>query len=298
MKKLIGILFLWSVLICSVHAEVIVLRSGKTIKGEILLNNDEVLILRQKDGSRFQFPKQEIISIDADAIQKSQSTTDTLVLNKVAFNLSVAGGATHTPNGWGGFVQPMLFIGANIAKNQPVFVGGSIGYNGVITRDNTYSWIPIQATLRCPIVRKKTGNNTMDGQGHKPERSAPFSTTTVSLSTADGSSLPSVYTKMRLSNFPGCPLGLYLALISAVSPGATNLLSTDAVRQEQEDTSLVTSRTLVPTLLKLNTKVLGASSSFIVSATRCFVSKLKADESEESCGSATLSILSLGIILN
>lgn len=164
MKKLIGILFLWSVLICSVHAEVIVLRSGKTIKGEILLNNDEVLILRQKDGSRFQFPKQEIISIDADAIQKSQSTTDTLVLNKVAFNLSVAGGATHTPNGWGGFVQPMLFIGANIAKNQPVFVGGSIGYNGVITRDNTYSWIPIQATLRCPIVRKKTGNNTMDGQ--------------------------------------------------------------------------------------------------------------------------------------
>lgn len=164
MKKLIGILFLWSVLICSVHAEVIVLRSGKTIKGEILLNNDEVLILRQKDGSRFQFPKQEIISIDADAIQKSQSTTDTLVLNKVAFNLSVAGGATHTPNGWGGFVQPMLFIGANIAKNQPVFVGGSIGYNGVITRDNTYSWIPIQATLRYPIVRKKTGSNTVDGQ--------------------------------------------------------------------------------------------------------------------------------------
>ena len=137
MKKLIGILFLWSVLICSVHAEVIVLRSGKTIKGEILLNNDEVLILRQKDGSRFQFPKQEIISIDADAIQKSQSTTDTVVSNKIAFNLSVAGGATHTPNGWGGFVQPMLFIGANIAKNQPVFVGGRIGYNSVITGDNT-----------------------------------------------------------------------------------------------------------------------------------------------------------------
>lgn len=123
-----------------------------------------MLILRQKDGSRFQFPKQEIISIDADAIQKSQSTTDTVVSNKIAFNLSVAGGSTHTPNGWGGFVQPMLFIGANIAKNQPVFVGGSIGYNGVITGDNTYSWIPIQATLRFPIVRKKTGNNTMDGQ--------------------------------------------------------------------------------------------------------------------------------------
>lgn len=164
MKKLIGILFIWHVLICSVHAEVIVLRSGKTIKGEILLNNDEVLILRQKDGSRFQFPKQEIASINADNVQKLQSTTDTLASSKIAFSLSVAGGATYTPNGWGGFVKPMLFLGANIVQKQPIIIGGSIGYYGVITSDNTYSWIPIQATLRYPIIRNKTNCNTKKGQ--------------------------------------------------------------------------------------------------------------------------------------
>ena len=50
-------------LIFSVHAEVIVLRSGKTIKGDILLSNDEVVIVRQKDGSRFQIPTAEVLRI-------------------------------------------------------------------------------------------------------------------------------------------------------------------------------------------------------------------------------------------
>ena len=146
------------------HADVVELRSGKTIKGEILINNDEVLILRQKDGSRFQFPKQDIASIRADDVPREQLVTDTLPSTKIAFSISMAGGATYTPNGWGGFVQPMLFLGANMAQRHPIIIGGSMGYYGVITKDNTYSWIPIQATLRYPIVRKKTGSNTVDGQ--------------------------------------------------------------------------------------------------------------------------------------
>ena len=163
MKRLVGILLIWAALICSVHADVVVLRSGKTIKGEILINNDEVLILRQKDGSRFQFPKQDIASIHADDVPKVQLVTDTLPSTKIAFSISMAGGATYTPNGWGGFVQPMLFLGANMAQHQPIIIGGSIGYYGVITKDNTYSWIPIQATIRYPIIRKKTNSQTMKG---------------------------------------------------------------------------------------------------------------------------------------
>ena len=148
MKRFIGILLIWMTLISSVYAELVVLRSGKTVKGEILLHNEEVVIIRQKDGSRFQFPMQEVLSISAELPPKRQSSTNRIAEDKkVACHFAVAGGTAYTPNGWGGFINPTVFVGTHTLRNLPIAVGGTVGYHGVFAQGNTYSWIPLQASI-------------------------------------------------------------------------------------------------------------------------------------------------------
>ena len=157
MKRFIGILLIWMTLISSVYAELVVLRSGKTVKGEILLHNEEVVIIRQKDGSRFQFPMQEVLSISAELPPKRQSSTNrTAEDKKVACHFAVAGGTAYTPNGWGGFINPTVFVGTHTLRNLPIAVGGTIGYHGVFAQGNTYSWIPLQASIHLsPTVNSQ-----------------------------------------------------------------------------------------------------------------------------------------------
>ena len=157
MKRFIGILLIWMTLISSVYAELVVLRSGKTVKGEILLHNEEVVIIRQKDGSRFQFPMQEVLSISAELPPKRQSSTNrTAEDKKVACHFAVAGGTAYTPNGWGGYINPTVFVGTHTLRHLPIAVGGTIGYHGVFAQGNTYSWIPLQASIHfSPTVNSQ-----------------------------------------------------------------------------------------------------------------------------------------------
>ena len=148
MKRFIGILLIWMTLISSVYAELVVLRSGKTVKGEILLHNEEVVIIRQKDGSRFQFPMQEVLSISAELPPKRQSSTNRIAEDKkVACHFAVAGGTAYTPNGWGGYINPTVFVGTHTLRHLPIAVGGTVGYHGVFAQGNAYSWIPLQASI-------------------------------------------------------------------------------------------------------------------------------------------------------
>lgn len=130
-----------------------VLRSGKTITGEVVLSNDEVVILRQKDGSRFQLPRQEVAMIQAEE-QPTRSTHKRDSLTKqtnIGLHISMAGGTTYTANGWGGFVQPSLFIGTHQLHDLPIAIGGSISYHGVFAQGKAFSWIPLQAALQYPL---------------------------------------------------------------------------------------------------------------------------------------------------
>jgi hypothetical protein len=44
-------------------AEVVVLNTGIRIQGEIIMQNEEVVIIKKKDGTRFQYPRSELASI-------------------------------------------------------------------------------------------------------------------------------------------------------------------------------------------------------------------------------------------
>ena len=47
------------------RAETLILRTGARVQGEILLQNEEVVIIRDASGARFQYPRAEVVEIIA-----------------------------------------------------------------------------------------------------------------------------------------------------------------------------------------------------------------------------------------
>ena len=156
MKKLFHILIAFLLVSASTYAEVVVLRSGQQIKGEILINNDEVVILRKNDGTRYQYPKQEILRIEAESntITTEEEVTETVVHNKnVAIRFAASAGTSYIrQEGWGGSTSLDLMIGTHNLANQGIFLGGSIGYNAAFINEKDYSWITLQGAVQVPFA--------------------------------------------------------------------------------------------------------------------------------------------------
>ncbi len=154
-KRLFYIVFFCLALALPIRAEVVVLRSGQIIKGEILLNNEEVIVLRLKNGTKYQYPQAEVADVkteDSDSDVKQETHTETTKRN-VTTQLLATAGAAYIPNhGWGGAMETHLRIGTRSILNQPIFLGGSVGYRGVFKPNNNYSWIPLQLAFQAPIT--------------------------------------------------------------------------------------------------------------------------------------------------
>jgi hypothetical protein len=155
-RRLFYILFLWFGLALTAQAEVVVLRSGQIIKGEILLNNEEVVIIRQKDGLRYQYPQTEVVSIAIDP--PTSAATDTAAAERpkvIDIGLSAYGGIAMVPHkGTGSTAEVHAMMGSHNLLNKQIFLGGSLGYRGIFVGEQTYSWIPLQVVLQFPIANR------------------------------------------------------------------------------------------------------------------------------------------------
>jgi hypothetical protein len=56
----------------SIQADVVTLKNGAQVRGTIVLQNDEVVILRNASGVRMQYPRAEVVSITQDEEQEQQ----------------------------------------------------------------------------------------------------------------------------------------------------------------------------------------------------------------------------------
>ena len=168
-KRLLHLWILLTICLISTQAEVVVLRSGQQIKGEILLNNDEVVILRQKNGLRYQYPKIEVVAIQEEMEETTTEENSNIIRQKnIAIRAAIAGGTTYMPHiGWGGTMEAHLMMGTQRIFGQPFFLGGSTGYRGVFYSDNNYLWIPLQLVLQYPIAYRSTMH-------HRPFLGASF----------------------------------------------------------------------------------------------------------------------------
>ena len=153
------IFLLFSCLLSSMMmAEVVVLNSGQRIQGEITLLNEEVVIIKKKDGTRYQYPRSEVQSIQEDQIITSISTTpeSTTTNKKVAVRVQAYGGAVYLPNkGWGGQIGADLILGSKKIGNTPILVGGSVGFRTKLLPKENYTFIPLQAVVSMPLIQKQ-----------------------------------------------------------------------------------------------------------------------------------------------
>ena len=151
------------------HGEVVVLRSGQTLQGKILLQNDDVLILQVPSGARFQYPMTEVVTIspDTESSLASLPETPTAKSHPVAIRLMMTGGVGYTSHERaGGSMGADFQIGTNNLAGKHIFLGGSIGYAGVFL-SSKHHFIPLQAVVSVPLLSAIRPQDT--SIRHQPE---------------------------------------------------------------------------------------------------------------------------------
>ena len=161
-KKKAALLILFCASFLCAHAETIILRTGARVKGNIVFENEEVVIVRNEEGQRFQYPRAEVEQIlsDDQAVEKPQETSaeeeEITTSKKASILLELAGGAAVKPGeAVGGGVSVNLLVGSHHLGDKHIFVGGGLGYHGVFLGAEKYNFLPIQVAVRMPLIEQK-----------------------------------------------------------------------------------------------------------------------------------------------
>ena len=163
------ILSLFMLCAIAVQADVLVLKSGKEIHGIILVQNEEVVVVKTTSGSRFQYPTKEVKTIrkegsdnqvgaQGSTSSQERNTTDAKQVSpssvkKVSVAIELVGGAASKPkddNTYGN-ISANLLIGSHNLLHRGIFLGGSVGYLGAL-----YTTTQTIVTTTTPIVKKTT----------------------------------------------------------------------------------------------------------------------------------------------
>jgi len=160
MKKLYTIALILLCALCA-HAETLILRTGARVKGEILFQNEEVVIIRNAEGARFQYPRaevQEILMVDPveEEVVAEEKKDEIGTSKKVSVSLELGGGAACIPNSavGGGFSVGFL-VGSHHIGQRHIFLGAGLGYHGMFIGEEKYNFLPIQLALRLPLLEQK-----------------------------------------------------------------------------------------------------------------------------------------------
>jgi len=168
-------LFLCFGLLCA-HAETIILRTGARVHGTVVFQNEEVVILRNAEGARFQYPRTDVERIMSDeeaaaeGLQEEKKedvkAEELKTPKKVSILLEIAGGAAYVPTvPIGGAYSVDLLVGSHHIKDRHLFLGGGVGIHGMYlpnpaatTAANMltgYTFLPIQLAARIPFMEQK-----------------------------------------------------------------------------------------------------------------------------------------------
>ena len=164
MRKLFVFIVLFCVSLACAHAETIILRTGARVKGTIVFQNEEVVVVRNAEGARFQYPRADVQEILSDEAEKNDSakasesseTQEITTSKKASILLEIAGGAAVIPSqSAGGAVSADLLVGSHHIGDKHIFIGGGLGYHGVFLGAEKYNFLPIQVALRMPMIEAK-----------------------------------------------------------------------------------------------------------------------------------------------
>lgn len=143
------------------HAETILLHTGARVKGTILFQNEEVVIVRDEDGQRFQYLRTDVAEILADDAEEAEPVDieaepeiTTSKKASILLELSCAPSIMipFSPFGNAGID---LLAGTHHIKDRHVFIGAGVGYHGYFQDGYSYNFLPIEAKLSVPFMEAK-----------------------------------------------------------------------------------------------------------------------------------------------
>lgn len=164
MKKLLTLITLAMLAVIPSQAAVVILKNGMRVEGEILINNADVVIVRDKSGARFQYPAPEVSSVMEDnktaeaeeVIQEVEEEKKVQGGKKVTFLLNLGGGGAFIPNeANGGYFGGELLIGSRYIGQKSVFLGGGLNVECMFMPNSTYVFLPLQVAVKVPIIEGK-----------------------------------------------------------------------------------------------------------------------------------------------
>ena len=173
MRYTILIMMTFLLFVNGVRADKVVLTTGRTVDGTIVIENDEVIIIRDADGRRYQFPRSDVQEVtkgeekDETPVQQEQEKErKDEGIGKVALRLDAGVAALCVPSErWGEAFGIDLQIGSRNLLDSRVFIGGSVGYMGALT-NKLYSFIPLQLIFSVPLMEGKHAPEIGFGLGY------------------------------------------------------------------------------------------------------------------------------------
>lgn len=180
--RTLHICLLWAFLLCSLaaQAEIIRLKSGKTVQGTIIFRNEEVVVFKDQSGARFQYLMTDIESIASDDELDEEVILEEVEVpvHKAGFTLSFqlhAGAASlacrqdepHSTIGgksMGATFGGDLCMGARgISAIPNTFIGGGVGYHACSMGSHTLSFLPIQFRAEALLCKNPDKHAPMAG---------------------------------------------------------------------------------------------------------------------------------------
>ena len=141
----------------------VVFRSGRVMVGEIVMRSDEVVIVKDQRGARFQFPMsdiQEIIELRSDEpepeVQEAESTKGSRAMTNVkrtSLGFRLVGGVAGLGGVTGAAVGGDFRLGANNVARKQIFLGGQVGYRALIAEGKVLSVMPIDVAMELPLLQ-------------------------------------------------------------------------------------------------------------------------------------------------
>ncbi|MGB4414901.1 MAG: hypothetical protein WBI53_08455 [Paludibacter sp.] len=150
----------------NINKDKILLKTGEVYIGEIVMSNNEIVMIKRLDGTRFQFPVSEIKSIEkvkSDEIDDN-TNADISSLNAHEGNigglLEISGGIGSAKNKFG--ISPggqaSLTFGTKMLQGKALFTGAGVGYFSVIEKKSSeiISFVPLYFRIKSNLVTKPT----------------------------------------------------------------------------------------------------------------------------------------------
>lgn len=161
MRKVAFLIVFLASLLCA-HAETIILRTGARVKGTVVFQNEEVVIVRNEEGKRFQYMRSDVEKVLSDdavveeetKVEEAEEDITTPKKASILLELSCAP-AIMVPFSTGGNAGVDFLAGTHHIKDKHIFIGAGIGYHGYFMDGYTYNFLPIEAKISVPFIEAK-----------------------------------------------------------------------------------------------------------------------------------------------